>query len=94
MTEHYVPKKQRQVETRSKIHESHRFSYILYTVDSDLDEVCLRGIPMYKMIDLIQGDGVVVLNKEDFLKDCHQAIDAFSNKMDGLFAPNIKGENE
>lgn len=89
-------------------------------VDSDLDEVCLRGItfdiqseleyldefhmfvdgwdlwaiPMHRMIDLIQEDRVVVLNKEDFLKDCHQAIEAFSNKMDGLFAPNIKGENE
>jgi hypothetical protein len=89
-------------------------------VDSELDEVCLRGItfdiqselgyidefhmfvdgwdlwaiPMHKMIDLIQEDTVAVLNKEDFLKDCHQAIDAFSNKMDGLFAPNIKGENE
>lgn len=89
-------------------------------VDSDLDEVCLRGItfdiqseleyldvfhmfvdgwdlwaiPMHKMIDLIQEDTVVVLNKEDFLKDCHQAIEVFSNKMDGLFAPNIKGENE
>jgi hypothetical protein len=89
-------------------------------VDSELDEVCLRGItfdiqseleyldefhmfvdgwdlwaiPMHRMIDLIQEDTVVVLNKEDFLKDCHQAIEAFSNKMDGLFAPNIKGENE
>lgn len=89
-------------------------------VDSDLDEVCLRGItfdiqseldyldefhmfvdgwdlwaiPMHKMIDLIQEDTVAVLNKEDFIKDCHQAIEAFSNKMDGLFAPNIKGENE
>jgi hypothetical protein len=89
-------------------------------VNSDLDEVCLRGItfdiqseleyldefhmfvdgwdlwaiPMHRMIDLIQEDTVVVLNKEDFLKDCHQAIEAFSNKMDGLFAPNIKGENE
>ena len=54
----------------------------------------LWAIPMHRMIDLIQEDTVVVLNKEDFLKDCHQAIEAFSNKMDGLFAPNIKGENE